>query len=586
MTDGRRGSIVVGKPRNIGNEGPLKNLLRFLLFLCFLSASAARNLEAQQVATIRGEVVQSDGVTRASGVVIVASDSAGNDIARALSGSEGGFSMIVPAPATYAMRALRIGFRPTQLAPVSVAPGETKNIRVVLAGAAVQLSEVRVQGGQGSCRISADVGRFVGDLWEQARTVLMASTLSAGERPFEATLELYRQFTPKGEHAIAAETLEVVRRTTTSGFVSVSAELLASAGYVTIAGSRISYHAPDANALLSPVFAATHCFDVKAGGSEHPDWIGITFRPSMRRSGIADLEGTLWLDRATAELRTLEFTYVNLPRNAANGDADGSVSFTRLLTGDWIISRWAIRYPETEQIAGMGRVTVFRPIGRRVVGGITQVVRQDGGELYRDRGAAATFVLKTRDPANHGRGAFIGVDGLTRGVMTDSLGGITMTGLTEGRHKAHILTDLMRWVSATPIVREFDAEYGRSTVVTVELPKSQELGPTSCSTKGMGDAVFGTVTDAHGRLMGGLRVAVAWSVDEGTRRRRRAPAPNPGGGKIERVTFTDDAGRWRVCAPRAPGATVSVESETKVLLDAPLSNYPTRPFEPIPLRVP
>jgi hypothetical protein len=563
-----------------------KVLLASVLILLTIGPRA---LLAQSTAIIRGQVIQPDTITPAMGVVVVALDSAGSEVARSLSGDRGTYELTVQAPARYSLRALRIGYRPTLVATFDVAPGETKTLRILLAGIAVQLNEVRVESGQGSCKIAADVGRFVGDLWEQARTVLMASTLSAGDRAFDASVETFRQFTPTGSRAIAAETLSVMQGKTTSPFVSRPAELLAAAGYVTISGSLISYHSPDANALLSPTFAATHCFNVKLGGDAHPDWVGIEFRPSARRSGIADVEGVLWLDRASAELRRLEFKYVNLPRNAANGDAGGEVNFVRLLTGDWIISRWAIRKPETEQVSGMGRITTFRPIGRSVVGGLTLSVKQDGHELYRDRGATVTFILKARDTTNHVRGAMVGIDGTAIGAQADTSGGITITGLTEGRHKAHILTSVMAWIGATPEVREFDAVYEKPQVVQVEMPASWAITTSACSARGIGDVLFGTVVDKAGRLVVGARVAVEWTLTlEGNRRQRRQQVTARAGGPslIERVAFSDEAGRWRLCAPRAPGAVVTVESETQVLLETPLSAVSKRAYEPIELRVP
>jgi hypothetical protein len=544
---------------------------------------------AQATATIRGEVVQPDATTPAAGVVVIALDSAGNEVARSLSGQLGSYQLTVAAPSTYTLRALRIGYRPTTIPAVTVSAGEAKAIRIVLAGVAVQLDSVRVEGNQGSCRITADVGRFVGSMWEQARTVLLASTLSAGQRPFEATLALYRHFTPTGARAIEAETLEVVRRTTTSGFVSVSAEELAATGYVVVNGSRISYHAPDANALLSPLFASTHCFDVKLVHGEHPDWVGITFRPSTRRSGIAEIEGTLWLDRSTAELRTMEYRYVNLPRNAANGDAGGEIVFMRLLTGDWIVSRWVIRTPETEQVSGMGRITTFRPIGRRVVGGITQAIRQDGAELYRNRGASVTFVLKARDNVNHGRGAMIGVDGLDRGALTDSGGGITITGLTEARHKAHIQTSLMEWVGAPAMIKEFDASYDKPNIVEVVLPRIEELRETACSKEGLGGVFFGQVRNAEGKLVQGARVSIDYVVFAGPSRRRRgsaSPPPRTARDSISKVALSDRTGQWRICAPSVGGALITVHAGETQVFQAPVASVQQNRYTPIVLRIP
>ncbi|MBC7894372.1 MAG: carboxypeptidase regulatory-like domain-containing protein [Cytophagaceae bacterium] len=60
------------------------------------------------------------------------------------------------------------------------------------------------------------------------------------------------------------------------------------------------------------------------------------------------MRGRLILDRATSELRSLEFSYDGLPRDVKEGDAGGRVRFTRVPDGTWIVSQWALRIPTME----------------------------------------------------------------------------------------------------------------------------------------------------------------------------------------------------------------------------------------------
>jgi hypothetical protein len=511
---------------------------------------------AQGTATIRGQIIQPDSLTPAQGAIVVALDSVGNEVARSLSGDQGSYTLTVSAPARYSLRALRIGFRPTLVPIFDVAAGETKSIRIVLAGVAVQLATVRVQDVQGSCRISADTGRLIGDLWEQARGVLTASTLSAGQRPFEATLALYNQFTPLETRSILAETLQVVRRTSTSGFVSVPAEQLAALGYVTVFPNEVSYHAPDAHALLSPSFAATHCFDVKAGGTANPDWIGIGFRPATRRAGISEVEGTLWLDRGSAELRRLDFEYVNLPRNAAGETADGHVVFVRLLTGDWIVSRWVIRTPQSVQEIGGGRASRFKYVGRRVVGGMTREVRQDGIQLFRDAGASLTVTLSSREPMNSVRGAYVGLVGSMHEARADSNGVATLTGMPEGTYRIVVATDFLTRIGARAIESEATVAFNRPAQVTVPLPSVEQAIETACGAPGRARLVFGTLQDPGRNAVVGAEVIFEWTefrmVGVG-RRAMRTPT------RAQRSVMSDSEGRWNICVPTGGGLEVSVK---------------------------
>ena len=77
--------------------------------------------------------------------------------------------------------------------------------------------------------------------------------------------------------------------------------------------SGATFYAPDAAALLADGFLDAHCLRTRLpAGSTSPALVGVAFEPHGT-SHHSDIRGTLWLDRATHELRTLEFTYTALP---------------------------------------------------------------------------------------------------------------------------------------------------------------------------------------------------------------------------------------------------------------------------------
>ena len=100
----------------------LRRLTSILTAFAALGAPAA----AQQ---IRGEVVLSDGATRAAGVVVVVSNLAGTSAGRALTNDRGEFELTVPNAGWYAVRLLRTGFRPTLLPNIVPIPPTSVIIR-------------------------------------------------------------------------------------------------------------------------------------------------------------------------------------------------------------------------------------------------------------------------------------------------------------------------------------------------------------------------------------------------------------------------------------------------------------------------
>ena len=121
-----------------------------------------------------------------------------------------------------------------------------------------------------------------------------------------------------------------VRAPSERPFRSQDAAILARDGYAVEESGEVIYYAPDADVLLSDTFAATHCFQLTDAPPGQPGLIGLRFRPVEAARDRRDIEGTFWLDRASAELRSLDFTFTNLPGVAERVEPGGRVEFTRL----------------------------------------------------------------------------------------------------------------------------------------------------------------------------------------------------------------------------------------------------------------
>jgi hypothetical protein len=400
--------------------------------------------------TIRGRVFLPDSVSPAAGIVVTATGPGAVTVARTLSTTTGNYVLHVAAPGTYEVRALRIGFRPA-ITRVTVGANSTTVQNIVLSSLPVAIAGMDVRT-SGDCSLKGRDGQTFLQLWEQARGALAATQLWEESGALDVHLVRIEGHVD-GPQSFKDSTYEVVdtlharESIVDRAFAATAPETLAVRGYVrTKADGRTVYDMPNAETLLSDDFVGTHCFSIRSS-DEHKDWVGLGFTPRHKTDSIADIRGVLWLERATAELRRLEFEYINLPpaeflicdahpfvpltpeliaetrppftqpdsscyteRNRSNRLAlGGHADFVRLPSGEWLVSRWLLRTPPDE-----GRI---RPTPRRchnvngkcercfsgpdchtlltmrprlvtVMGTIGRVTR-DGVELYRDDSKAA-----------------------------------------------------------------------------------------------------------------------------------------------------------------------------------------------------
>lgn len=142
-------------------------------------------------------------------------------------------------------------------------------------------------------------------------------------------------------------------------------------------GRTIVYHAPDADVLLSAAFRRDHCYSLADRPRNRRGLVGLAFAPLPERT-TGEVEGVLWLDERSFELRLVEFRYVG------GGDlgeaAGGELHFERLTNGAWVLRRWFVRMPHARGYAASpvgvdGRLpsVLVRPSDPRLV--------EEGAEL-------------------------------------------------------------------------------------------------------------------------------------------------------------------------------------------------------------
>lgn len=523
-----------------------------------------------QSQAVRGTVVDVIGSIGVPGVIVVLTDTGGVDAARVLSNERGEFSIRASAPGRYHLRALRIGYQPTDSTLGFLAANETRELRLPLSGEPIRLRAIRV------VARSACIGRRSTDaevlrLWEEARKALIATTLTRTQRSYQVRIATFeRWLDSRGVSTNRQSFFEKVGKST-KPFTSVPATSLALEGYVVRdLDGGIIYRAPDAEILASDGFAAAYCLRISGDSASHPganaDLLGLGFSPAERRPrNVADIRGVLWVDRETAELRALEYRYTGLPDYQAD-HAGGRIEFTRLPDGAWLVDRWTIRMPlhrAPERRDQPPELTGF------VVNGGAILMLQRGTMIVREGGVPLTGTVRDAEGAPVA-GARIEVIGANRAAISDSAGRFVFPMLIDGRHTVHLRTALLDSLGAPPVEAVIDVKPDRGPPpLDLVAPRAQMAvaracrGATAEDDAGIG-LVHGVVRRADGRPAAGATARVTWQqqfrhVSEISYR------------AVSRDGVTNSDGTYRVCGvPRerelrldargagAPGSTLPI----------------------------
>lgn len=516
------------------------------LVLSILAALTAPNARAQ---SLRGIVVLPDSVTPVPGVIVVLESSAGDVVTRALSDERGSFTIRATAGA-YRLRALRIGYQPTVLPSVSVDTLPLTAFRVVLNETPVALARVSVRGAD-ICRGIGNDGAAVAAIWEEARKALLASGLSATTPLMAEWVEYERTIDTTGRF-IRSQRVRSTRTATTHAFRSAPAAVLADSGYVIDTNDGTVFHAPDADVLLSESFAASHCFHLEPPEKGKEQLVGVGFTPAMERQRVSNIQGTFWIDRASRELRSLDYRYTNLPSVTDRVRPGGQVEFLRLPSGSWLVNRWHIRMPQLVNSAPTTLrrrgVTVSTPrttvTAMRQVGGEVSRVDRDNVTLYRAQGTTLMVEVGSADSTLSVADVRVSLDGTDYEVLTDRLGRATVPAILPGQYRARIQSPLMDSLGVEGESLDLSVREGESRAQRIALLTSNELLRRVCGNDARPDQgahLRGIVVDSMGLPMPEAEIRLRWQQQIAIVRDRLV------WNERSVTTKSDSVGLWQFC---------------------------------------
>jgi hypothetical protein len=418
----------------------------------FLGAAMSVLPALANAQTIRGSVVDRADSASVPGVVVLLIDAGGGVAARALTNERGEFRLPAGSPGAYRLRTLRIGFRPVTSEPVMLAAGQELTQQILVAGLPFSLDTVRVQR-RSTCRMSADSALVTYAIWEQVRTALTATDLSARARNTFATIVTYERFLNPRSKRVLRQSSTVKSVSATRPWISLSPDSLQRVGYVAEVNSWSVYVAPDLDVLLSGQFLEDHCFRIAE--STDSGWVGLAFEPAPHRKRIPEIGGTMWLDRKSSELRRMEFLYTHISREQEDGNAGGEMDFVRTKVGTWVISHWNIRMPVLTQNVfrnepGNPAMSSEKIIVKelKIGGGELALVTRGKDTLWSRPPVVLAGTVMDSVSGRAAPGARVTLKGTSLEAATDSSGMFRIDGVLPGEYTMQVATQSLDSVAA------------------------------------------------------------------------------------------------------------------------------------------
>lgn len=313
---------------------------RTILTLVFaLTATSATSQE------VRGRVTDASSDAPVEGAVVQLLDLEERSVAGTLTDADGRYQLRIGQPGRYWLRVERMGFASRTSEMVELHSGESMEKSFEVSEEPVRLVGITARGESRGC-VVRDGSATVARVWAEARKALNAVRISESDELVLFDLQAFRREVDARTGRVRHQERRSSFGKSRNPFRSVPVEDLRRLGFVRVYPNSTVYYGPDAEVLLSDAFLDGHCFGIRES-PENPELIGLEFRP-LGSGTVPDIEGVLWLDRATAELRSVNYNYIGSGIDVPVERASGEIEFERVENGAWIVRRWVIRMPVLE----------------------------------------------------------------------------------------------------------------------------------------------------------------------------------------------------------------------------------------------
>ena len=411
-------------------------------------------------------------------------DPSGHEQDRTLTLGDGHFLVQALHPGDFRIGVERIGYATTFSDFVHVAVGDTVTLHLSSAPEAIPLDGV-VASADRQCSLRPTEALAVASVWEEARKALAAAVWTADRELHRyETLRIERRLDKDGWR-VESENRAYEQRRASAPYSARSADSLVAHGFVHMTSSEVLFWGPDAEVLLSDAFLDAHCFRL-ARNVEH-DAIGIEFEPADA-GGPPGIAGTMWLDRRTAHLQSVDFRFVNLnvPAWLLDAEPGGRVEFLTLPDGSWIVPAWHLRMFR----AGDGGEHPLTGRPYPTLEGITietgRVLRAYGESgLVFESAPGYRIAGMVRDSLGNGLpDARLFLSGSGAEARTDSAGRFQLTHLASGEYTlyfTHPYLDAL-WYPPTPFKVTIAASATEPALVAIDAPPMQQILARICDT--------------------------------------------------------------------------------------------------------
>ena len=428
--------------------------------LSMIASTAA----AQNSFTVRA---QSETQAPVSGALIALVSPANQVIEEKLTSSSGVVTFNAPA-GDYLVRVRRIGYRPFYSDQIRLPRNEPLILQVE--SPRVVLQQMVVSASDQCGRINPDAATLAA-VWEEITKGLRASQLTSADLKEVIGRVRYRR-TVREDGSVISSDSSLAAIFNRRPFGSPDPSSLAVLGYVRGDVEKgWTFFGPDEVVLLSDDFASTHCFRA-VRNRNRPSQVGIAFRPAPKRKQ-SDIQGVIWVDERTSELREVEFRYVNAGV-ITDFRPGGFCKFRRMPSGAWIVSEFQLRMPNLTRspIAGSEyRVLDIVEDGGRVYTA-EQIIKESGASTL----VGIAFDSLTMTPL---RDAMVSVG--SRGANTDSRGQFSLENLPAGRQIVTVTHTALEALGLLALERVVELK-GDTTRVSLATPSAVAVWSRLCGT--------------------------------------------------------------------------------------------------------